>query len=80
MSEMTLDDKEWADHIAMLKTSKSALAGSCSCPWPNHVFEFSGQMPDNRIPDGWPCRCGQTVARWKQCNLGHEHLVSEPKQ
>lgn len=48
-----------------------------SCPWPGHAFAVAGQFPDNRVPDGWPCLCGQTVARWQKCNMGHDHLVSE---
>lgn len=70
----------------MLKESKAASQGTLaavtgsvtgSCPWPGHAFGVAGKFPDDRVPDGWPCLCGQMVAKWKKCNLGHEHLEAE---
>lgn len=59
--------------------SSSTYASSFSCPFPKHVFVFAGRPSEGRIPEGWECACGQTVARWKKCNFAHEHLVPEPK-
>src|SRR2546430_1843872 len=47
------------------------------CPNGTHAFSFAGCPPEGRIPEGWPCLCGATVARWKRCEYGVEHLVAE---
>ena len=51
-----------------------SVTGSCGSI---HVYAVAGRFTDDRVPDGWPCLCGQTVARWKTCDMGHKHLVSE---
>jgi hypothetical protein len=50
-------------------------SATCACIG-GHVFAYAGHPPDGRIPEGWVCGCGQTVAHWQKCNLGHEHLVA----
>ena len=53
----------------------SATPCSASCLNGGHVFAFAGQPPEGRIPEGWPCGCGQTVAHWQKCSeCGSEHL------
>lgn len=48
-----------------------------SCPTGGHAFAVAGRFSDGMVTEGWRCVCGLTVARWKKCNLGHDHLVPE---
>lgn len=58
--------------------SITASGATGICPNGTHAFAYAGQPLNDRIPEGWPCCCGQTVARWKKCEYGGEHLVAEP--
>lgn len=46
---------------------------------PRHTFVYEGHNTGDEVPDGTPCQCGATVARWEPCpTCGERRLRAVP--
>lgn len=62
-------------------TSSASTSVGGNCPFNNHAFAIAGHWPDGKVPEGWPCMCGLTVARWRTCReCGTEYFKAETKE
>ena len=64
-----------AEESEMIETADSATTRPCAG---GHWFWYSGDPPDGKLPDGWPCQCGATRYDRRQAILDEiEALKSE---
>jgi hypothetical protein len=45
-----------------------------------HFFIWAGD-PNQSIPEGLPCECGQTISHYEKCAMCDQwHLIAQPAQ
>jgi len=51
------------------------------CLGNNHTFAWSSGNTGEKVPEGLPCQCGQTIAHYEKCpECGEWNLKPTPNQ